>query len=114
MIKIYYSITIVTLCCIFHVNSAFSQDILKKTAKELCVCLEETSKSDTLDLTPKQILDKCTGASMAKNRVELAEKYDMGTVTGIKALRDELVQELKENCQQFIPMFSDNTSKKDL
>ena len=108
MIKIFYIFTVIAFCCIFQVTPSFSQDILKKTAKDLCICLEETSKSDTLDLAPKQILDKCTGASMAKNRVELAEKYDMGTVSGIKALRDELIQELRENCQQFITMFFDN------
>lgn len=111
MMKMYYSITVITLCCIFHINFAFSQDILKKTAKELCICLEDTSKSDTLDLTSKQILDKCTGASMAKNREELLKKYEMGTVSGIKALRDELVNVLKQDCEQFITMFSENPKK---
>tara|TARA_R110002020_G_scaffold400024_2_gene610104 strand:- start:1641 stop:1982 length:342 start_codon:yes stop_codon:yes gene_type:complete len=113
MIKIFYSIALIAFCCIFNINSAFSQDILKKTAKELCICLEETSKSDTLDLAPKQILDKCTGASMAKNRVELAEKYDMGTVSGIKSLRDELIQELRESCREFAKMFIEDPLKKD-
>lgn len=113
MIKIYTCITVIMLFCLFHLAPAKAQDILKKTAKDLCVCLDETSKTDTLNLAPKQILDKCNGAAMAKNRVELAEKYDMGTVSGIKALRDELVNELKQDCEQFITMFSENPSKND-
>lgn len=113
MIKLYYSISVFTLICIFHIPPVMSQDILKKTAKELCICLDETSKSDTLNLAPKQILDKCIGSAMAKNRIELAEKYDMGTVSGIKALRDELVKELKQDCDQFITMFSENPHKKE-
>ncbi|MBB6328256.1 hypothetical protein FHS59_003899 [Algoriphagus iocasae] len=112
MIKIYKSIPVMMLFCIFQVTPSFSQDILKKTAKDLCICLEETSKSDTLDLAPKQILDKCTGASMAKNRVELAGKYDMATVSGIKALRDELIQELIESCREFAKMFIEDPLKK--
>ncbi|MEB2777474.1 hypothetical protein SYJ56_19320 [Algoriphagus sp. D3-2-R+10] len=112
MIKIYFIISAFTLFCFYHLPPAMSQDILKKTAKDLCVCIEETSKSDTLDLPPKQIFDKCTGASMANNRVALAKKYDMGTVSGIKALRDELVNELKQDCEQFITMFSENPPKK--
>lgn len=113
MIKIYCCITGIAMFFIFPVTPpSLSQDILKKTSKQLCLCLEETSKSDTLDLPPKQIFDKCTGASMANNRFELAEKYDMGTVSGIRALRDELVKELKMDCEQFIRMFTESLPKK--
>ena len=112
MIQIYTCITGMMLFCFFHLPPAMAQDILKKTVKDLCVCLDETSKTDTLNLAPKQIFDKCTGATMAKNREELLKKYDMGTVSGIKALRDELVNELKQECEQFITMFSENPPKK--
>lgn len=101
------------LFCFFHLPPSMAQDILKKTAKDLCVCLKETSKSDTLNLAPKQFLDKCTGATMAKNGVELAEKYDMSTISSIKILRDKLVNELKQDCQQFIKMFSESPLKND-
>ena len=50
---------------------------------------------------------------MAKNRVELAGKYDMATVSGIKALRDELIQELIESCREFAKMFIEDPLKKD-
>lgn len=110
MINIYKAITVMMLFCFLHVPKATSQDILKKTSKELCLCLEEKSKNDTLNLTPKQILDQCMGASMATNRLALAEKYDLGTISGIKALRDELVGELKKNCKEFVLLFPENLS----
>lgn len=110
MKKLYFtSLTIVFLslfCCTNQVNA---QSAVEFSVDQICRCLDEKVRNDTLEMTPKEIFDTCTGGTMAKNREELGKEYDLGTVEGILELRDKFIKFLDEDCDRFGKMFGENS-----
>ena len=113
MKKIFYCMVLIIFSCVCYSNQAFAQSIVKKSAKQICKCLNEKAENDTLNLTPKQIFDRCTGETMGGNREELAKEFDIGSVQGILQLRDKFVELLNKDCDKFNEMFMGSSDKRE-
>ena len=104
----YFTGTIIWLSFFLDAKQVYAQSAIDVSAEQICKCLNEKVKSDTLNLTSKEIFDSCTGETMAKNGEKLSKEFNLGTVEGIIQLRNEFIDILKKDCDRFRKMFVKN------
>lgn len=103
------ALMVLSLFC--NSNQASAQSALQTSADEVCICLDEKVENDTTELNPNELLNECAVEAMTKNRVELAKETDMGTVEGIRELRNKFVDLLNKDCDRFREIFVQNQKK---